>query len=36
MAFLLAYLGLLAAALYRRFQGGAWRRIELVGDALPG
>ncbi len=30
MAFLLAYLGLLAAILYLRFRGGAWRRIQLV------
>lgn len=34
MAFLLAYLGLLAAALVWRFRGGAWRSIELVEPAL--
>jgi multidrug resistance protein, MATE family len=30
MAFLLAYLFLLASVLYLRFRSGAWRRIELV------
>lgn len=35
MLFLLAYLGLLSAALFWRFRGGAWRRIELIPDALP-
>jgi MATE family multidrug resistance protein len=34
MAFLLAYLGLLAVILYLRFKGGAWRRIELVPEAV--
>lgn len=34
MAFLLAYLGLLALALLARFRGGAWRRIELVPEPL--
>ncbi|MDX6769838.1 MAG: MATE family efflux transporter [Elusimicrobiota bacterium] len=33
MAFLLAYLGLLAVILYLRFRSGAWRRIELVPEA---
>lgn len=36
MAWLLAYLGLLALALVVRFRGGAWRRIRLVEPAeLP-
>jgi MATE family multidrug resistance protein len=33
MLFLMAYLGLLAVALFFRFRGGAWRRIELVPEA---
>ncbi|MBI3298290.1 MAG: MATE family efflux transporter [Elusimicrobia bacterium] len=34
MAFLLAYLGLLAIALFIRFRSGAWRKIELVEEPL--
>lgn len=34
VAWLLLYLGLLALALYGRFRSGAWRRIELVEEAL--
>lgn len=33
MLFLIAYLGLLALALYLRFRAGAWRRIELTQEA---
>jgi hypothetical protein len=35
MAFLLAYLFLLASILFLRFRSGAWRRIELVPDVAP-
>ncbi len=32
---LVAYLAMLAAALFLRFQAGSWRRIELVEQSLP-
>ena len=32
---LVAYLAMLAAALFLRFQAGSWRRIELVDHSLP-
>lgn len=35
MAFLLAYLFLLALILFLRLRSGAWRRIELVPEAAP-
>ena len=35
VAWLMVYLGLLSLALFLRFQGGAWRRIELMEDKLP-
>lgn len=34
MLFLLGYLAFLALTLYARFRGGAWRRIELVPEAV--
>ena len=33
VTWLLIYLGLLAVVLFLRFRSGAWRKIELVGDA---
>ena len=35
VAWLMAYLGLLALALFLRFRGGAWRKIELMEARLP-
>jgi MATE family multidrug resistance protein len=35
LVWLLVYLGLLALVLTLRFRHGAWRKIQLVGDALP-
>ena len=32
---LVAYLALLAGAVFLRFQAGSWRRIELVEGAVP-
>jgi MATE family multidrug resistance protein len=35
VAWLMVYLGLLSLALFLRYQGGAWRRIELMEAKLP-
>jgi MATE family multidrug resistance protein len=35
LAWLMAYLGLLAITLYLRFRSGAWRRVQLVEEHLP-
>ncbi|MEK6544062.1 MAG: MATE family efflux transporter [Elusimicrobiota bacterium] len=35
MAWLIAYLAIVALALYLRFKSGAWKKIELMQDPLP-